>query len=667
MIARRTLPLKDRQRAVVEKALQSPVKLEYAGGGGGGDGGGGGQVSQAPWQVLVADSFARDMLSALLSARDLRRHGFTLHTQIDAPRGAVPDAPATYLVAPTPENVAWLLKDIQTRHLYERVSLAFTSAASRPLLAALGAQLTVPSPVARVLDLHTNFVSLEQNMFSLAMRDSFVRVKSIDDDDALDHFVQPIVSGLLSVCVTLGLVPIIRAQRGGPAAAVATALDDAVREHLDLFQRDSSASVSTFRRPLLLLLDRDFDLNAMLYHTWTYQALVYDSFPTKLNTVTLPASGARYELDKGGDAFWAEKASAPFPEVAEGIEAALALYRNDVESINRRAGGEGAAAANGPSTSALAAAVASLPELAERKHSIDVHTTIATAVLEEIEARALDTFFELESQILAATAPPGGSSSASAADYKVALLELLRGVRETATGDKRGAGTAHDRLRLFLIFYLAFGAQLTEEEMALFRSALSAAGAPMGAVRYVQKVRGFQHDLVTAPSTRQQQAAGVGSKRALLKGIMTNVVSRGYRGIASVAQNAKDLIVESRRSLASAAILKLFVSDRARVAHGGSANDVLDGYLLFDPKVEKGRGEAGSDTTRRMVFSDAILFMVGGGNYVEYEDCMSAVRVPPGCGEAPNLVYGATEVVSGRQFVEQLAAAQEAAAAAHRL
>jgi sec1 family domain-containing protein 1 len=304
-----TLALKDRQRAVVEKALLPPVRLEY-------------QlqdddaaVRRAPWQVLVTDAFASNLLSALLGARDLRRHGVTLRTQIDAPRGAVPDAPALYLVAPTPENIAWLLKDVQTRRLYERVSVAFTSAAARPLLAALASQLTVPTPIARVVDLHASFVSLEQNVFSLAMKDSFVHMKSIDADKGLQSYLQPIVSGLLSVCVTLGLVPIIRAQRGGAAAAVGAALADAVRDNLHLFRGDSSASVSTFRRPLLLLLDRDFDFNAMLYHTWTYQALVYDSFPTELNVVTLPETASRprakYELDKNKDSFWAEMASAP--------------------------------------------------------------------------------------------------------------------------------------------------------------------------------------------------------------------------------------------------------------------------------------------------------------------------------------------------------------------
>lgn len=656
----RNLCLKDRQRAVLEKVLQPALRLQYSLGTEA-------PVSQTPWSVLVTDALARDVLSALLSARDLRRYGVTLRTLIDVPRGAVADAPALYMVSATAENVAWLLNDVQSKGIYERVSVAFTGAASRQLLAALAAQLTVPTPITRVVDCHASFVSLEQNLFSLAMKNSFVRVNSINTDDDLLDFLKPVVAGLLSVCITLGLVPIIRAQRGGCAAAVGTALARAIRDNLHLFQGDTSASVSTFRRPLLLLLDRNFDFNSMLYHTWTYQALVYDSFPRALNTVTLPEFGSRRPmeclLDKSKDSFWDEFASEPFPRVAEGIESALSGYRSEIESFNRRTSGSEELAH--PNTSAMASAVASLPELAERKRTIDLHTNIATAALREIEKRALDTFFELETQIISASNASGSASSSSAAEYKASVLELLRGVQETSTGDRRGAGNADDRLRLFLIFYLAFGAELTAEEVSQFRATLRSAGAGTSAVEYIEKIRGYRHDLVNAPS-RHEEAAAVGSKRAMLKGLMTNVVQRGYRGITSVAQNAKDLIVENRKSLAAARALKLFMNDRARVAHGSSANAVLDGYLLFDPKLQEKFGDGdvkdsdpASEKARHMVFSDAILFTVGGGSYVEFEDCMAAVRSSSDTLELPNVIYGSTELLSSDEFLEQVAIVQQ--------
>ena len=42
----------------------------------------------------------------------------------------------------------------------------------------------------------------------------------------------------------------------------------------------------------------------------------------------------------------------------------------------------------------------SLPELIERKKRIDMHTNVATALLDEIKERKLDTFFEAEEKMI---------------------------------------------------------------------------------------------------------------------------------------------------------------------------------------------------------------------------------------------------------------------------
>ena len=49
---------------------------------------------------------------------------------------------------------------------------------------------------------------------------------------------------------------------------------------------------------------------------------------------------------------------------------------------------------------------------------------------------------------------------------------------------------------------------------------------------------------------------------------------------------------------------------------------------------------------------EAIVFMIGGGNYLEYESLVTwASRAQP----AKSIVYGATELLTGEAFVEQLA------------
>ncbi len=307
------------------------------------------------------DAAAAEILSPLLLPSDLRRYGITLQLRIDAPRNPLPDVPALYIVSPTPENVAHVLRDLngigsgkgKNARLYPIGSLAFTAPAPRSLFKALAAEMQLPARISAVHDLYADYVALEQDLFSLNVPNSYVALNT-PDDTAQARLLDRVVTGIFSVLAGLGVIPIIRAQQGGASEAIARELDKRLRENIALFQGFSATGgtggrMSSFRRPLLLLLDRDIDLSAMLHHTWTYQALVHDCLRMRLNAISLSVSDSGSErhgqkthsLDKSVDPFWKANAEKPFPAVAEAIESALNKYRADVEAINRKAGGGG--------------------------------------------------------------------------------------------------------------------------------------------------------------------------------------------------------------------------------------------------------------------------------------------------------------------------------------
>lgn len=73
-----------------------------------------------------------------------------------------------------------------------------------------------------------------------------------------------------------------------------------------------------------------------------------------------------------------------------------------------------------------------------------------------------------------------------------------------------------------------------------------------------------------------------------------------------------------------------------------------DGYALFDPKASKGSSMSGPGSgdgaaKGRAPMKDGIVFMIGGGNYLEYHSLMDmAVRNPV----APkSIVYGSNPVL----------------------
>ena len=71
---------------------------------------------------------------------------------------------------------------------------------------------------------------------------------------------------------------------------IATRLDEKLRDYLENEGTLFSNELSSYQRPVLVILDRDIDLGVMLSHPWTYQALIHDLLGMKNNRVDVPVS-----------------------------------------------------------------------------------------------------------------------------------------------------------------------------------------------------------------------------------------------------------------------------------------------------------------------------------------------------------------------------------------
>lgn len=382
--------------------------------------------------------------------------------------------------------------------LYDIYHLNFIAPISRQKLEDLAAAALSAGCVAnihKVYDQYVNFITLEDDMFVLKHQNSdslsyYSINRANTSDTEMEEMMESIVDSLFSIFVTIGNVPIIRALKGTAAEMVARKLEKKIRENLwdarnNLFHMDATQAGSfSFQRPLLIILDRNIDMATPLHHTWTYQALAHDVLDLSLNRVIIEDDesnkehgGAKqkgkksFELD-AADKFWKTHKGSPFPTVAEAIQEELEQYRNSEEEIKQLKSSMGIDGENeiafsmvNDNTEKLTNAVNSLPQLLEKKRLIDMHTKVATSILNAIKSRRLDSFFEIEEKIM------------SKATLDRPLIDILNDAE---------FGQPEDKMRLFIIYYICTP-HVPDNEFSKYETFFTQHGYDLSPLPYIQR------------------------------------------------------------------------------------------------------------------------------------------------------------------------------------
>ncbi|KAF7988530.1 hypothetical protein HCN44_001103 [Aphidius gifuensis] len=592
------------------------------------------------WKILIYDRVGQDIISPLISIKELRELGITLHMQLHSDRDPIPEVPAIYFCSPTDENLGRIGQDLNN-NIYDIYHFNFISPITREKmedLASSALQAGAVSNIQKVFDQYLNFITLEDDLFVLRHQNSdAISYHAINrgeiKDTEIDIIMNTIVDSLFSVFVTLGTVPIIRCPRGNAAEIIGKKLDKKLRDNVwdtrnNLFQGETNNTGHiSFQRPLFIVIDRSIDMATPLHHTWTYQALAHDILELSLNRLIVdenigitPGGGVKSKTRpcelNNNDKFWSQHKGSPFPRVAEAIQEQLEQYRLSEEEVKKLKNSMGIDGDNDTgysmvtnNTARLTNAVNSLPQLIEMKRLIDMHTTIATGILNSIKSRRLDTYFEIEEKIM------------SKQTLDRSILDII---------NDHECGTPDDKLRLFIIYYLC--TNINDNDYDKYESALINCGCDLNPLYHIKRLKGY-----TRLTDVQNNYEGGGTKTVSMFSKLMN------QGSSFVMEGVKNLVVK-RHNLPVTKIVDDLIETKQNLQ--------TDDYYYLDPKQLK---QSDNLPKNRTSFQDVIVFVVGGGNYIEYQNLVDYVKQKNSSGGAnKRIVYGSTTLVNARQFLKQL-------------
>lgn len=380
---------------------------------------------QNTWKVLVMDQHTKNILSLLFKVNDLRDLGVTVHMMLHSIRETLRGVPALYFILPTKENLQRVLKDIQ-EDLYDTIQLFFIEEIDKQNLFFLSDECikkNIPyQKIEHIYDTNLNFLSLEENLFSLSKSKTFVTLNNPTTyEEDVNKTIEDISKSLFSALSTLSVDKI------AIGCKVKTAGELVAQKTFELLKKEILKQEKDIQNQTahVYIFDRSFDVLTPLKHSFEYNALVNDLLLIETNTIKYKKENKNMFFDiEQTDWLWSSHSKSSLHETSIEISTQLTKYK---EEEIRLTGGE-----ENKSASEMKKAINELPELVEKKRVLSGHLNITETVLSILEERKLDTLFTIEKEIT-----------------KCTENQLIEIIKDTSIGTKE------DKIRLVLIYLLS--------------------------------------------------------------------------------------------------------------------------------------------------------------------------------------------------------------------
>merc|ERR1719464_188446 len=156
---------------------------------------------------------------------------------------------------------------------------------------------------------------------------------------------------------------------------------------------------------------------------------------------------------------------------------------------------------------------------------------------------------------------------------------------------------------------------------------------------------------MAAQSSKMVETAGGGGGQGTTKAVsmFSNLISQSSNFVMAGVKN----LVVKKHNLPLTKIVDEIMEQKQ-----GKVNEE---FRYLDPKILRGP-ESGQVPRTKTPFADAVVFVVGGGNYIEHQNLQDYVKSrnaaygnsSAAIGSQKRVVYGSTQLTNAAQFLGQL-------------
>lgn len=554
-------------------------------------------------KVLILDSETLGIISMVFSQSDILQHEVFLTECIDADsfynqEEKMRHMNAVCLLRPTNKNFLKLSQELKSPK-YNEYHIFFTNVVPHPRLEQL-ACCDEHEVVQQVQEFFADVYAVGHDLFSLNLPSTARLTEERSRWTSYEESVfERTLEGLLSVCMTLRMLPAIRYTASSDLTRqVAQRLQTRITEEQSLFETTEREKKGE-AQPVLLLLDRRNDPVTPLLNQWTYQAMLHELLSMDNNRIDMSkVPNIRPELSMIvmsaiQDPFFEENALANFGDLGISIKKYVEDYQRQTKNT-----------AKIESIEEMQQFVDQYPEFRKMSGNVSKHVAVVHELSRQVETHGLLEASQLEQEL---------ACSENKQEHYKALVDMIKGDRITNM----------ERLRLVLLYALRY--ESDQSGIAQLKKMLLSASIGEEQVSLVDQILHYAGSHVRSVDLFQNK-----SIMSMAKATFT----RHVQGVDCVYTQHKTHLAGVAESLMKGKLKE-------------SAYPFVEGHRASaSSREQKGGGGVPLKVPR------AIIFILGGTTYEEARDIAELNKAADG---GRSIVLGGTTIHNSRSFLTDVA------------